>query len=97
MAFDTSGDTLRDALAKIDLAPSTNNDAEPDEDSVRLKTPKPYQVRGWNQYNLNGGVNGKAISPGGSGGSQSPISLAPTPDERGSGLEEDYFSARDDS
>ena len=60
MALDTSGDTLRNALAKIDLAlPATSASAstiaasasagsDNDDDgssSVRLKTPKPHQGR----------------------------------------------------
>lgn len=100
MALDTSGDTLRDALAKIDLAPSSSTSHSPsisdNEDNVRLKTPKPQQGRGWKRYSFSkGGMNGQTRSPAESGESRSPGSLATTPQERAVKSERGYFAKRD--
>lgn len=84
MALDTSGDTLRDALAKIGLVPPTKNDADSDEDNVRLKTPR-LKDPGWKRYSITGGMNGQikiSRSSVGSGQNRSPRSLATTPEER---------------
>ena len=98
MALDTSGDTLRNALANIGLLPSTTDDAGSEEDSVKLKTPRPQEGRGWKRYSLNGGVNGQPGStsiPAASGGSRSPPSLATMTEERSSESEGGYFAERE--
>lgn len=100
MALDTSGDTLRDALAKLDLAPSTSSattsGAGSDEDNVRLKTPKPHHGRSWKRDSFSkGGMNGQARNTGEGAGSRSPRSLATTPEERGSESEGGYFASRE--
>ena len=101
MALDTSGDTLRDALTKIDLAPSSTSastnagNAVSDDESVRLKTPRPQQGRSWKRYSFGSKkmLNGQTTrSPG---GSRSPRSLATTPEEGergGDDPEDGYFT-----
>ena len=92
MALDASGDMLREALAKMDLAPSA--DGNGDSESIRLKTPRPDQARGWKQYNLNGGMNG-GPSLRNSPGSPSPSSRGQDINlEEDTDADEDYFSPR---
>ena len=96
LALDTSGDTLRDALAHIGLSLSTHNDVGSEEDSVRLETPKPQQNRGWKRYG-NNGMNRQledTKTPAVGGGSRSPRSLATVGKERISELEGGYFAQR---
>lgn len=93
MALDASGDTLRQALAKIDLAPRGGGNGS--EENIRLKTPQPGQGRGWKQYNLNGSVNGgfspRSISD--SPGNRSPGTRESALEE-GVSADEEYFSPR---
>ena len=94
MALDASGDTLREALAKIELTPMVSRTGGTE--SIRLKTPRPDKARGWKRYNLNGTVN-RGFSPKSlrdSPGSRTPGSLATTPEEEIGADEENYFSPR---
>ena len=109
MALDTSGDTLRDALAKIDLALPSSTSASitnagsaggsDDDNSVRLKTPKAPQQgrRSWKRYSFGNKkvMNGQTRSPAGSVGSRSPMSLVTTPEERRGGESEDGYFAQE--
>jgi len=94
MALDASGDTLREALARIELTPMASRTGSTE--SIRLKTPRPDQGRGWKQYNLNGTANG-GFSPKSlrsSPESRSPRTLGTTPEEEAGAVDADYFSPR---
>lgn len=94
MALDASGDTLREALARIELSPMASETGSTE--STTLKTPRPDQRRGLEQYNLNGTANG-GFSPKSlrnSPESRSPGALGTTPEEEADADEADYFSPR---
>ncbi len=94
MALDASGDTLREALARIELTPVASRTGSTE--STTLKTPRPDQGRGWEQYNLNGTANG-GLSPKSlrnTPESRSPGILGTTPEEEADADEVDYFSPR---
>lgn len=94
MALDASGDTLREALARIELTLMASRTGSTE--STTLKTPWPKQGRGWEQYTLNGTANG-SFSPKSlrnSPESRSSGKLGTTPEEEGGADEVDYFSPR---
>ena len=94
MALDVSGGTLREALARIEIAPMASRTGSTE--SITLKTPRPDKGRGWEQYNLNGTANG-SFSPKSSRNSpesRSPGMLGTTPEEEADADEVDYFSPR---
>ena len=90
MALDESGDTLRQALQRIDIGTSSgeSNTSEHAGDHVRLKTPRPHERA------RQRGINGRTAhsrSPA-SSGRASPTS-ATTISEEPPGSD-DYFSPR---
>ena len=90
MALDGSGDTLRQALQRIDIRlPSGQSKVvNPVDDSVRLKTPRPYERP--KRRSMNGRVIGSR-SPS-SNGSRSPTSTTTILEEPPGS--DDYFSPR---
>lgn len=95
LALDASGDTLREALAKIELAaPSSNAD---NTQNIKLKTPRPDDSKEWKVYNTKGAINGgltRHRSLQGGAGSRSPRSRSATSEEGSAAAEDDYFSPR---
>lgn len=92
MALDASGDTLREALARIEITPRASRTGS--SESTTLKTPRPKQGHGWEQYNLNGTAN-VSFSPDklrDSPDNRSPGILGTTPEEEAEADEVDYFS-----
>ena len=89
MALDESGDTLRAALERMDLHPTTTeNENENENDSVRLKTPRPNTAT--KRSSTQGQINGSQSPVGNVEKSFAGLGLGL--ETRQDGGSEDYFS-----
>ena len=87
MALDESGDTLRAALERMDMNPTTR-ETENEDGGVRLKTPRPNTAN--KRSSTQGQINGSQ-SPVGNG-EKSSVGLGLGLEKRQDGGSEDYFS-----
>ena len=90
MALDESGDTLRAALERMDLNPTTTT---AENDSVRLKTPRPITATKRSSTSQ-GQINGSQSPVVGNGDNSSSVGLGLNLETRQDGGSEDYFSQR---
>ena len=96
MALDASGDTLRKALARIELVPRSSNNDDSTQ-GIKLQTPQPNYNKEWKTYNTKGAPNGgltKHQTQQSGIGSPSAQSGSATSEEGSAAAGEDYFSPR---
>ena len=96
MALDASGDTLRKALANIELVPRASNHDDSTQ-GVKLQTPHPNYSKEPKTYNIKGAINGgltKHRSWQSSVGSPSARGGSATSEDGSAAAGEDYFSPR---
>lgn len=92
MALDESGDTLRAALERMDLNPTTTTTTSAENESVRLKTPRPNTAIKRSSTTTQGQINGSQSRVG--NGEDSSVGLGLGLEMKQHAGSEDYFSQR---